>query len=235
MRISRDLSAISSLRELSVVRVAQREPNEAHVRAAVRARHRRAGIRGRADVRDDELDVSLRQIGRERLAHLVDDACRVFERRARRETHVDAFHRLVDLGEERAREAHRSPRRAGREDHARERDREAERQRAPEDAGVEIRDPVDHGLYATRKSSRLGVAEEEATCDGRHAHAHEIRSDHGDRHGQCERREQLLREPARRSTGSSTAIVVSVEASTGSTTAFVPSSAARVVLMPMRW
>ena len=48
--------------------------------------------------------LSLRQLLAEALAHLLGHARRLLERRAGREAHVDALHRLVDVGEERARQ-----------------------------------------------------------------------------------------------------------------------------------
>ena len=113
-----------------------------------------------------------------------------------REAHVDLLHRLVDLGEERARQARRPPSRWRRRGRA---TRATIVQRYGQHAAKRVASSAS-AIASMNASTRLaeapvlGVAEEVAAGDRRHAHAHEVRGDHRDRDGERERREELLGE-----------------------------------------
>ena len=112
LRISRIWSAISRWRQLALLGVGERDADEAHVRPAVGAGHRAARVAGRADVGEHELDgvlAAARARARAPIASILRAASSSDVPGAR--AHVDALHRLVDLGEERARQPRRPSRR----------------------------------------------------------------------------------------------------------------------------
>ena len=113
---------------------------------------------GRADVREHQLDRARRELlGQSVLPISLILRRGVLERRARREAHVDALHRLVDLGEERARQARRPPRRWRRpaRAHAAEDRRRGSASDRAQRAGVAVGDAVDGALdSASRDAAR---------------------------------------------------------------------------------
>ncbi len=110
------------------------------------------------------------------------------------EAHVDALHRLVDLGEERARQARR--RDAARDDEGRggDDDRPPIRQDEAERVRVALRERVDRDLDALHELVLGAVLEKVVARDGRDADRNEVRRGHRDGDRERERREELLRE-----------------------------------------
>src|SRR5262249_854739 len=92
-----------ALREGAFVGVDERKTNEAHVWPVVRARHGAPRVVWRTDVGEHELDVALRQLFSEPFPHRWNLVRGLLERDSGCETHVDALHGFVDLGEEGAR------------------------------------------------------------------------------------------------------------------------------------
>ena len=160
-----------------------------------------ARVLGCPDIADDHVHGALGQLFGHGLAHRVQLRRRFLDGYPRRHAHVDHVHRFIDVREEGARKSPRGPTAGNDEEQRRAHDRPPKGENVTKEARVTGADVVDEPFDGLSKSPVLGVTEEMATRHGGDGHADKVRRDH--RHGdrECERREELLREPSEEKDG----------------------------------